>query len=124
MKITIERGRRLTACTKGALYLNSMYKLCDTREPPLKNAIPEGTYFVELQPRSDGKLVPHLLLVDKYPVSSITDHNRHIPCCGSIQIGVGSTAFPLDEGQHFMGIIVRAMLQAELRGEPVVLTIR
>lgn len=122
MKITIERKEAYRTCTKGAVFLNSMYKLCDSREPILENAIPPGHYFLELQPRHDGKLVPFILLCNKFPVATFTDKTREHPMPGTIQLELAGRV--KEGGTVHLDTIVKAMLEAERFGEPVVLCIR
>jgi len=124
MKITIERKEYLKNCTKGAVYLNSMYKLCDSREPPISKAVPAGTYFLELSAGRKGKLVPYLLQIPQYPVSTISDDTRIHPHPGSIQVGIGRTKFPLEIGTEYLNIIVEEMRKEEEVGRASVITIR
>lgn len=124
MKITIERKEACHNAMKGSVFLNSMVKLCDCREPISENAIPPGHYFLELQHRRDGKLVPYILLCEEFPVATLTDSTRVHPLHGTIQLGYGSASKPLTLGDHYLEVIVRAMLEAEMQGEPTVLYIR
>lgn len=143
MKITIERKYRKEGYTIGALFINGKW-ICNTLEPRdrgLKQsmsrmeiaiakvfhetAIPEGSYRVMagLSTKFNARR-PYLLDVPGFKGIMIHEGNTVRDTTGCIIVGKNTVKGRLTESRKCLGEVMGCVLDAESRGEVVMITVR
>lgn len=143
MKILIERKYKKEAYTIGRLYLEGKF-ICHTMEPRDRGltqkmstseilykkvwgqtAIPAGTYRVKMAPSIKFK-ARRPFLIDVKGFTGVMIHEGNYPknTQGCILVGRNTKVGMVLDSRLCLGEITEAVVKAEERNEPVVITVR
>ena len=143
MKIYIERKYKKEDYTIGSLFINGKW-VCNTLEHKDRGlhqgmskleiaiakvfhetAIPEGTYRVKAGLSMKFKARrPYILDVPGFSGIMIHEGNTVRDTQGCILVGLNTVRGRLTESRKCLGEVMAQVLEAEDRGEPVVMTVR